>query len=79
MAAHIHSHGETGDVRRISKYFDRKPAMMPYFTEVFGNPSSVYSFAAKSRKAIDTARGQVARALNADPDEIFFTGSGIFW
>ncbi|MFC2594186.1 MAG: cysteine desulfurase family protein, partial [Fretibacterium sp.] len=51
-------------------------AMMPYFTEVFGNPSSVYSFAAKSRKAIDTARGQVARALNADPDEIFFTGSG---
>ncbi|WP_299078612.1 cysteine desulfurase NifS [uncultured Fretibacterium sp.] len=51
-------------------------AMMPYFTEVFGNPSSVYSFAAKSRKAIDTARGQVARALNAEPDEIFFTGSG---
>ena len=51
-------------------------AMMPYFTEVFGNPSSVYSFAAKSRKAIDTARGQVARALNADSDEIFFTGSG---
>ena len=51
-------------------------AMMPYFTEVFGNPSSIYSFAAKSRKAIDTARGQVARALNADPDEIFFTGSG---
>ena len=32
-------------------------AMMPYFTEVFGNPSSVYSFAAKSRKAIDMARG----------------------
>lgn len=51
-------------------------AMMPYFTEVFGNPSSVYSFAAKSRKAIDTARSQVARALNADSDEIFFTGSG---
>ena len=51
-------------------------AMMPYFTEVFGNPSSVYSFAVRSRKAIDTARGQVARALNADPDEIFFTGSG---
>ena len=51
-------------------------AMMPYFTEVFGNPSSVYSFAVKSRKAIDTARGQVAKALNAGSDEIFFTGSG---
>ena len=51
-------------------------AMMPYFTEVFGNPSSVYSFAVRSRKAIDTARGQVAKALNAGSDEIFFTGSG---
>ena len=51
-------------------------AMMPYFTEVFGNPSSVYSFAVRSRKAIDTARGQVAQALNAGPGEIFFTGSG---
>ena len=51
-------------------------AMMPYFTEVFGNPSSVYSFAVRSRKAIDTARGQVAQALNVGPDEIFFTGSG---
>ena len=51
-------------------------AMMPYFTEVFGNPSSVYSFAVRSRKAIDTARGQVAQAMNAGPDEIFFTGSG---
>ena len=51
-------------------------AMMPYFTEVFGNPSSVYSFAVRSRKAIDTARGQVAQTLNGGPDEIFFTGSG---
>lgn len=50
--------------------------MMPYFTELFGNPSSVYSFASKSRKAIDAARDQVAEALNAGPDEIFFTGSG---
>ena len=51
-------------------------AMTPYFTELFGNPSSVYSFAAKSRKAIDTARAQVAKALNAEADEVFFTGSG---
>ncbi len=51
-------------------------AMMPYFTEVFGNPSSIYSFASKSRTAIDKARGQVASALNALPEEIFFTSSG---
>ena len=51
-------------------------AMMPYFSENFGNPSSVYSFSRKSRSAIEKARGQVAAALNADPSEIFFTGSG---
>ena len=51
-------------------------AMMPYFGEIFGNPSSVYSFSRKSRQAIDKARSQVATALNADPAEIFFTGSG---
>ena len=50
--------------------------MMPYFTEIFGNPSSIYSFAAKSREAIENAREQVAKALNALPEEIFFTGSG---
>jgi len=51
-------------------------AMTPYFTEFFGNPSSVYSFASKSRAAIEKARGQTATALNATPEEIFFTGSG---
>ena len=51
-------------------------AMMPYFGEMFGNPSSVYSFSRKSRAAIEKARTQVASALNADPGEIFFTGSG---
>ena len=51
-------------------------AMMPYFGEIFGNPSSVYSFSRPSREAITKAREQVASALNADPSEIFFTGSG---
>ena len=51
-------------------------AMTPYFSDVFGNPSSVYSFSRKSRAAIDKARSQVANALNADSSEIFFTGSG---
>lgn len=51
-------------------------AMIPYFSDVFGNPSSVYSFSRKSRTAIEKARSQVAKALNADSSEIFFTGSG---
>jgi cysteine desulfurase len=51
-------------------------AMTPYFTELFGNPSSVYSLASKSRAAIEKARERVAAAISAQPDEIFFTSSG---
>jgi cysteine desulfurase len=51
-------------------------AMIPYFTEHFGNPSSIYSIARESRNAIDTARVQTAKALGADPDEIYFTSGG---
>ena len=50
--------------------------MTPYFTEFFGNPSSIYSLASKSRAAIEKARGQVSAALSAQPEEIFFTSSG---
>ncbi len=50
--------------------------MTPYFSEMFGNPSSVYSFSKKSRAAIEKAREQVAKALNAEASEIFFTSSG---
>ena len=51
-------------------------AMIPYFTEHFGNPSSIYGIARDSKKAIDTARVQTAKALGADPDEIYFTSGG---
>jgi len=51
-------------------------AMLPYYSEHFGNPSSVYSIAGDSRKAIDAARVQVADGLRADPDEIYFTSGG---
>lgn len=51
-------------------------AMMPYLTEVFGNPSSVHSFGREARKALDYARAQVAQALGAEPKEIYFTGCG---
>lgn len=51
-------------------------AMMPYLTEKFGNPSSIYSYGRESRLAIETARKTVAKLLNAHPAEIFFTSGG---
>src|SRR4030095_13418213 len=50
--------------------------MMPYLTERFGNPSSIYSYGRESRLAIENARKTVARILNANPSEIFFTSGG---
>jgi len=51
-------------------------AMIPYFTKYFGNPSSIYGIARDSKHAIDVARVQAAKALGADPDEIYFTSGG---
>jgi len=51
-------------------------AMIPFYTENFGNPSSIYGIASVSRTAIDSARTKVAKALNADPEEIYFTSGG---
>lgn len=51
-------------------------AMLPYMTENYGNPSSLYAFGQKAHKALVKARGQVASALNAKPEEIYFTSGG---
>lgn len=51
-------------------------AMMPYLTDKFGNPSSIYSYGRESRLAIENARKTVAKILNAHPAEIFFTSGG---
>jgi cysteine desulfurase len=51
-------------------------AMMPFLTEKFGNPSSVYSYGRETKLAIENARKMVARTLNANPAEIFFTSGG---
>jgi cysteine desulfurase len=51
-------------------------AMMPYMTEKFGNPSSIYSYGRESRLAIENARKSVANILGAHPAEIFFTSGG---
>jgi len=50
--------------------------MIPYFTEFYGNPSSIYSISRETKKAIDKARNRIAKAINADPAEIYFTGGG---
>ena len=50
--------------------------MLPYFTEKFGNPSSFYEASRITARAIDEARGKIAKALNAESNEIYFTGGG---
>src|ERR1051325_10374511 len=51
-------------------------AMMPYLTEKFGNPSSIYSYGRETKMAIESARKAVAKILNCNPGEIFFTSGG---
>ena len=51
-------------------------AMLPYFTEYYGNPSSVYEFATPSKKAIAEARETIAKSLGAKTNEIYFTAGG---
>ena len=68
------------------KYFDHAATtrlkeevlkeMLPYLTIEYGNPSSIYGIGRKSKRAIEEARERVARAINAKPKEIYFTGCG---
>ncbi|MGH2331631.1 cysteine desulfurase NifS [Thermoanaerobacter mathranii] len=51
-------------------------AMLPYYSDIFGNPSSPYSYGQEAKKAIEEAREKVAKALGADSDEIYFTSGG---
>ncbi len=50
--------------------------ILPYFTEKFGNPSSIHSFGREAKQAVDVARDRIAKAIGAKQDEIFFTGGG---
>ncbi|MDD4376678.1 MAG: cysteine desulfurase NifS [Eubacteriales bacterium] len=50
--------------------------MIPYYTEKFGNPSSLYSIGLQSKEALDTARSQVASLINAGQNEVYFTAGG---
>ena len=51
-------------------------AMMPYLTDLYGNPSSLYSFGQKAKEALEASRETVAHYINADPKEIIFTSGG---
>ena len=51
-------------------------AMLPYFSELYGNPSSIYSIAQKSKEAITKGREQIAAVLGTNPENIYFTAGG---
>lgn len=51
-------------------------AMLPYFSEYFGNPSSIYALGASSKKALNQARRTIAESLGAKAEEIYFTAGG---
>lgn len=51
-------------------------AMMPYFQESYGNPSSLYAFGQQAKTDLNKARAEIAACLNAAPEEIFFTSGG---
>lgn len=50
--------------------------MLPYFTDKFGNPSSIYFYGREAKEAIEMAREKVAAAIGAEPSEIYFTSGG---
>ena len=50
--------------------------MLPYFSENYGNPSSIYKLGRNNRRAVEEAREKVAKAINAEPNEIYFTAGG---
>ena len=51
-------------------------AMLPYFSEYYGNPSSIYDFGQKSKEAVTRGRQQIADVLNARKEDIYFTAGG---
>ncbi len=59
--------------RLLGEVFDE---MRPFFTEHFGNPSSIHSFGTKPREAVELARRRVASLIGAEPNEIYFTSCG---
>ncbi|HIT05180.1 MAG TPA: cysteine desulfurase NifS [Candidatus Scybalocola faecipullorum] len=51
-------------------------AMLPYFSESYGNPSSIYTIGSEAKTAVETAREEIAASIGAQPEEIYFTAGG---
>ena len=51
-------------------------AMLPYFTEFYGNPSSIYSFSDEPKKAVAAGREAIAKSIGAKTNELYFSGGG---
>ena len=51
-------------------------AMLPYYAEHYGNPSSLYSVGREAKRRVELARGEIASCIGAQPAEIFFTSGG---
>jgi cysteine desulfurase len=51
-------------------------AMLPYFTDIAGNPSSIHKAGRDARRAVERAREQVAKAIGCEKNEVYFTGGG---
>lgn len=50
--------------------------MLPYFSKIYSNPSGIYEFSTKAKKAADLSRERIAQLINAQPEEIYFTSGG---
>ena len=57
-------------------YKEVADTMYPYYTDIYGNPSEIYDYASKSRRAMNNARKTIAQLINADPLGIYFTSGG---
>ena len=57
-------------------YEEAVEAMLPYFNNIYSNPSEIYAFATDARKAVNKARKQIAGVINASPEDIYFTSGG---
>ena len=70
----MHVYADNAATTRVSK--TALAAMLPYFTEIYGNPSSLHSFGQEAKEALENARERIAGHLGCQPREVYFTSGG---